>query len=71
MIGSLVSLLITLLLVGLFYWAFTQLIGLIPLPPPIMQVVNVIVVVIITLIVISALAGLLGAGSGLPTLHWR
>jgi len=52
MAGSLISLLITLLLVGVIYWAFTQLIGLIPLPAPIAQVVNVILVVIIALIII-------------------
>jgi len=71
MAGSLVGLLITLLIVGVIWWAFTQLIGLIPLPPPIAQIVNVILVVIIALIIINALAGILGAGIALPTLHWH
>jgi hypothetical protein len=71
MVGSLIGLLITLLIVGVIYWAFMQLIGLIPLPAPIVQVVNVILVVIIALVIINALAGLLGAGTAFPTLHWR
>lgn len=64
MVGALISLLITLLIVGVIWWAVTQLIAILPLPAPVAQVVNVILIVILALIVIYALAGLLPAGTG-------
>lgn len=57
MIPSLISLLVTLLIVGVIWWAVTAILGLIPLPAPIGQIVNIILILILALIVINALAG--------------
>lgn len=67
MVSALIGLLITLLIVGVIYWAVTQLIALIPLPDPIGRIVHVILIVIVALIVIYALAALLPVGTA-P--HW-
>lgn len=67
MVSALIGLLITLLIVGVIWWAVTQLIALIPLPEPIGRIVNVILIVILALVVIYALAALLPAGTA-P--HW-
>ncbi len=60
MLGALIQLLITLLIVGVIWWAVTQILGLIPLPEPIGRIVNILLIVILALIVIYALAGLVG-----------
>lgn len=68
MIPALVQLLLTLLIVGVLYWAVTACLALIPLPAPIGQVVNIILIVIVALIVIYALMGLVG-GTHFPILR--
>ena len=68
--SALVGLLITLLIIGVVYWAVTQLLTLIPLPEPIGRIVNVILIVILALVIIYALAALLPGGSGLHSI-WR
>lgn len=62
MVSALVGLLITLLIVGVIWWAVTQLLPLLPLPEPIARIVNIILIVILALIVIYALAALLPGG---------
>jgi hypothetical protein len=62
MVSALIGLLITLLIVGVIWWAVTQLIALVPLPEPVSRVVNVLLIVILALIVIYALAALLPGG---------
>ena len=58
MIASLLALVFLLLLVGVAWWAITQLLPLIPMPQPIATVVHVLLVVILALIVIYALASI-------------
>lgn len=60
MLGALIQLLITLLIVGVIWWAATQILGLIPLPDPIGRIVQIILYVILAIVVIYALAGLVG-----------
>jgi len=67
MVGSLIALLFLLLILGVVWWAITQILPLIPLPAPIGTVVHVILVVILALILIYALANF--AGVALPSLR--
>jgi hypothetical protein len=62
MIAALINLLVYLIIVGVIWWAVTQILPLIPLPEPIARVVRVILIVILVLIVVYALLGLLPAG---------
>ena len=55
MIETLISVIILLLIVGLIYWAVTTILGVIPLPEPILTVVRVLLIVVLCLIVIYAL----------------
>ena len=69
MIGVLIQLIIWLIVVGVIYWAFTQLIGLVPLPAPIGQIIHVLLVIILVFIVLYAVLQVLGAvgvGGGMP-----
>lgn len=68
MLGALIQLLITLLIVGVIWWAVTQILALIPLPEPVGRIVNIILIVILALIVIYALAGLVGGAGHFPAL---
>lgn len=69
MIGSLISLIVYLIIVGLIYWAVTTIIAVIPLPEPIRTVIRVVMIVVIVLICIYALLGLIGVVS--PDVHIR
>lgn len=62
MVPSLISLLVTLLIVGVIWWAVTAILALLPLPAPIAQIVNIILILILCLIVINALLGFTGQG---------
>lgn len=61
MVNALIHLLITLLIVGVLWWAITQIIALIPMPEPIGRIVNIILIVILCLVVINALMPLAGS----------
>lgn len=65
MIDALIGVLIALLVAGLFYWAVTTILGLLPIPEPIKTVINVILIVIVCLICIYALLPLLHMGTHL------
>ncbi len=69
MIPALIQLVVTLLVVGVIWWAVTAILGLIPLPAPIAQVVNIILILILALIVIYALMGLVGGAAHFPILR--
>lgn len=60
MIGTLIGIIFTLIIVGVIWWAITQLLPLIPLPAPIAQIIHVLLVVILVLIVLWVIATLLG-----------
>jgi hypothetical protein len=72
MIGTLISIIITLIIVGVIFWAVQTLLPLIPLPEPFRRIIYVLMVVILVLIVVYVIAGLLGAttgGIGMPRLR--
>ena len=70
MLATLLQIIIALVIIGLIYWAYTQLIGLVPMPPPIATVLHVVVIVILVLALIyyailplfGLLFGMLGSG---------
>lgn len=62
MIGALINLLVLVLICGLIWWAFTAIIGVVPLPAPFAQVARVLVIVILCLILIYALLGFVPGG---------
>ena len=65
MIGTLVSLVIYLLVVGLIVWLLMFLIDYVPVPDPFNRVAKIIIMVVAVLIVIILLLGLVGEGPGL------
>jgi hypothetical protein len=64
MISTLISIIITLIVVGVIFWAVQTLLPLIPLPEPFRRIIYVLMVVILVLIVVYVIAGLLGASVG-------
>jgi len=59
-IGVLVSIIITLIIVGVIWWAIQQLLPLIPLAEPFSTIVRVLLTVVLVLIVLWVLLTLLG-----------
>jgi hypothetical protein len=67
MIGTLIGIIITLILLGVAWWAIQQLLPLIPLPEPFARIVHVLLVVVLVLIVLWVIMALLGsAGVNVP-----
>ncbi len=62
--SGLIALLVTLLIVALIWWAWTQLRPLLPLPEPVGTIVNILVVVILCVMIIYAVAGIFNPGYG-------
>ena len=60
MIGTLISIILTLIVLGVILWAVQSLLPLVPLPPPFATIVNVLITVIVVLVVVWIIAGLLG-----------
>jgi len=60
MIGTLISVILLLIVLGVVIWAVQQLLPLVPLPPNIALIVNVLITVVIVLIVVWIIASLLG-----------
>lgn len=60
-IGTLVGIIITLIIIGVIYWAITQLLPLIPLPEPFNRIIHVLLIVILVLVVVWIILVLLGA----------
>jgi hypothetical protein len=72
MIGTLIGIIITLIVVGVIWWAIQQLLPLIPLPEPFRRIIYVLMVVILVLIVLYVILQLLGAVVAVPPwLHVR
>ncbi len=64
MIGTLIGIIVTLIVLGVAWWAVQQLLPLIPLPEPFRRIIYVLMVVIMVLIVVYVILQLLGmAGS--------
>jgi len=71
MIGTIISIIITLIIVGVIYWAITQLLPLIPLPEPFARIVHVLLVVVLVIVVLWVILTLLGAVGGVHVPLWR
>jgi len=65
-IGTLIGIIIVLIVVGVIYWAITQLLPLIPLPAPFAQIIHVLLVLILVLVVLWVILQVLGAVVVLP-----
>jgi hypothetical protein len=71
MIGTLIGIIITLIIVGVIWWAVQQLLPLIPLPEPFRRIIYVLMIVILVLVVVSVIIQLLaGIGGGTYIPHW-
>jgi hypothetical protein len=71
MIGTIISIIVTLIIVGVIYWAITQLLPLIPLPEPFARIIHVLLVVLLVVIVLWVILQLLGAVGGVHVPIWR
>ena len=68
MIGTLIGLVILCIVVGFLWWAFQQLLPLIPVAEPFTTIIKILIAGIILLIVLYAITVLLGmAGIHVPT----
>jgi hypothetical protein len=63
MIGTLVSVILMLIVLGVILWAVQRLLPLIPLPAPFATIINVLIVVICVIVVVYVIASLLGVAS--------
>jgi|SRR5262252_4613413 len=66
MIGTLIGIIIVLIVLGVLYWAITQLLPLIPLPEPFQRIIHVLLVLILVLVVLWVILQILGAVVSLP-----
>lgn len=67
LIGTIIGIIITLIIVGVIWWAIQQLLPLIPLPEPFARIIYVLMMVILVLIVLWIILLLLGsAGVSVP-----
>ena len=72
MIGALIGVIITLIVLGVIWWAIQQLLPLIPLGEPFLTIIKVLLTVVLVLIVLYVILQLLGAVISLPPwLHTR
>jgi len=71
MIGTIISIIVTLIIVGVIYWAITQLLPMIPLPEPFARIVHVLLVVLLVIVVLWVILTLLGAVGGVHVPIWR
>jgi len=71
MIGTIISIIVTLIIVGVIYWAITQLLPLLPLPEPFARIIHVLLVVLLVVIVLWVILQLLGAVGGVHVPIWR
>jgi hypothetical protein len=60
-IGTLIGIIVVLIILGVIYWGITQLLPLIPLPPPFATIIHVLLVLIMVLVVIWVILMLLAA----------
>lgn len=67
MLGGLIAFFVTVAIVALLWWVWTQLRPLLPLPAPLDTIVNVFVVVVLSLAVIYAIAGVFDSSYGFRT----
>jgi hypothetical protein len=63
MIGTLISVVLLLIVLGVILWAVQALLPLVPLPHPFGTIINVLITVIAVLIIVWVIASLLGVVS--------
>ena len=63
MIGTLISIILMLIVLGVILWAVQQLLPLVPMPHPFGLIVNVLITVVCVIVVVYIIASLLGAVS--------
>ena len=69
MIGAIIGIIITLIIIGVVWWAVQQLLPLIPLPEPFRKIIYVLLVVLLVFIVLWVILQILSmAGVAVP--HW-
>jgi hypothetical protein len=69
-IGALIAVIITLIIIGVIFWAIQQLLPLIPLPEPFARIIYVLMTVVLVLIVLWVLLSILSAiGVSVPLFH--
>lgn len=61
LIGTLISVIVALIILGVVWWAINQLLPLIPLPEPFARIIHVLLVVILVLVVLWVILILIGA----------
>ena len=61
MVGTLISIILTLIVLGVILWAVEQLLPMIPMPALFAQIIRVLIIVIVVLVVVYIIASLLGA----------
>ncbi len=70
LIGTLIGIIFFLIVLGVIWWAISQLLPLIPLPAPFATIIHVLLVVIMVIIVLWVILTLLGsAGVHVPMVH--
>ena len=60
MIGTLISVILTLIVLGVILWAVQSLLPMIPLPAPFATVIQVLITVVCVLVVVYVIASLFG-----------
>jgi len=63
MIGTIISVILMLIVLGVILWAVQQLLPLVPLPHPLGLIINVLITVVVVLVVVWIIASLLGVVS--------
>ena len=72
MIGTIIGIIITLIVIGVIWWAVEQLLPLIPLPDPIARIIRVLLILLLVFIVLYVIVALLSSIVALPPwLHIR
>jgi hypothetical protein len=69
MIGSLISIIFALIIIGVLWWALQQLLALIPIAEPFRTLIYVLGVVVMVLIVLWIISVLLGM-AGIHVMRW-
>lgn len=61
LIGTLIAVIITLIVLGVIWWAVQQLLPLIPLPEPFRRVIYILMTLILVLVVLWVIVALISA----------
>ena len=70
MISAIIGVIITLVILGVLWWACQQLLPLIPLPEPFRRIIYVLMVVLLVFIVLWVIVTLLAPLAGIHVPGW-